>query len=251
MALIYLKTPSQINKIEYVNKLGAEFLQICYNKIKPGLITLELEELSCKFCEKYGVKPSFYKYKGFPYRLCVSINTEVVHGFPREYKVKSGDIVSVDFGIEKDGYFSDAAFTKIVGIGSKKAVKLVKTTEECLYRGIERVSSGNRINDISRAIQNHATGENFDVIRQYMGHGVGLKLHEPPGILNYVSLGVNWRLKPGMVIAVEPMLVEGSYNVTTHSNGWTVFTNDGGLSAHFEHSIVVLDGGCKILSEWG
>ena len=247
--MIYLKTPYQIDRIEYVNKLGAEFLELCYDCIKIGTITLELEELSVKFCEKYNVKPSFYKYHGFPHRLCVSINDEIVHGFPSGYVIKDGDIVSVDFGVERDGYFSDAAFTKIVGKVPKNVEKLVKTTEECLYKGVERAKSGNRLFDISLAIQTHAIRQNFDVVREFVGHGVGLKVHEPPQVPNYVSIGTNWKLRPGMVLAIEPMLVEGSYKLRTHPNNWTIFTADGKMAAHFEHSIAILEAGTKILSK--
>ena len=247
--MIYLKTPYQIDCIEYVNKLGAEFLELCYDHIKIGVATFELEELSIKFCEKYNVRPSFYKYSGFPHRLCVSINDEIVHGFPSSYVVKDGDIVSVDFGVEKDGYFSDAAFTKIVGKVPKNVAKLVKTTEECLYRGIDQAVADNRLFDISLAIQTHANSKNFDTIRKFVGHGVGLQVHEQPQVPNYVSIGVNWKLRPGMVLAIEPMLVEGSYETKVHSNNWTVFTADGKMAAHFEHSIAILDTGPKILSK--
>lgn len=247
--MIYLKTPYQIDRIEYVNKLGAEFLELCYDHIEPGIATIELEELSIKFCEKYSVKPSFYKYSGFPHRLCVSINNEIVHGFPSDYVVKDGDIVSVDFGVEKDGYFSDAAFTKIVGKVPKNVKKLVKSTEECLYRGIEQAVAGNRLFDISLAIQTHAIHQNFDVIREFVGHGVGLQVHEPPQVPNYVSIGTNWKLRPGMVLAIEPMLVEDSYKTRTRPNNWTIFTADGKMAAHFEHSIAILETGVKILSK--
>ena len=247
--MIYLKTPYQIDRIEYVNKLGAEFLELCYDYIKIGTITSELEELSIKFCEKYSIKPSFYKYHGFPHRLCVSVNDEVVHGFPGGYVIKDGDIVSVDFGVEKDGYFSDAAFTKIVGRVPKNVAKLVKTTEECLYKGIEQAKSGNRLFDISLAIQTHAIRQNFDVVREFVGHGVGLKVHEGPQVPNYVSIGTNWKLRPGMVLAIEPMLVAGSYKLRTHPNNWTIFTADGEMAAHFEHSIAILEAGAKILSK--
>jgi len=247
--MIYLKTLQQIDSIEYVNKLGAEFLTMCYDHIKLDVVTLELEELAIKFCEKYKVRPSFYKYRGFPHRLCVSVNDEIVHGFPDEYIIKSGDIVSVDFGIEKDGYFSDSAFTKIVGKVPKNIKKLVKTTEECLYKGIEQAVGGNRLFDISKAVYSHAVQNNFDTVREFVGHGVGLQLHEPPQVPNYVSIGINWKLRPGMVIAIEPMLVEGSYDIKIHPNGWTVFTADGKMASHFEHSIAILETGPKILSK--
>jgi methionyl aminopeptidase len=247
--MIYLKTPHQIDRIEYVNKLGAEFLEMCYDHIKSGIATVELEELSITFCEKYNVKPSFYKYHGFPHRLCVSINDEIVHGFPDGYIIKDGDIVSVDFGVEKDGYFSDAAFTKVVGEVHSNTKELVETTEECLYKGIEQAAPGNRLFDISRSIQLHAAQHNFDTIREFVGHGVGLKVHEPPQVPNYVSIGTNWKLRPGMVLAIEPMLVEGSYEIKTHLNNWTIFTADGKMASHFEHSIAILETGPKILSK--
>ena len=247
--MIFLKTPHQIDRIEYVNKLGAEFLEACYDYIKSGVSTFELEELSIKFCEKYNVKPSFYKYSGFPHRLCVSINDEIVHGFPSDYIIKSGDIVSVDFGVEKNGYFSDAAFTKIVGNVTENIRKLVETTEECLYKGINQAMSGHRLFDISSAIQLHAASQNFDTIRKFVGHGVGLQVHEQPQVPNYVSIGTNWKLRVGMVLAIEPMLVEGSYDTRIHHNNWTIFTVDGKMASHFEHSIAILETGPKILSK--
>ncbi|MHA2217654.1 MAG: type I methionyl aminopeptidase [Candidatus Hodarchaeales archaeon] len=247
--MIYLKTPHQINKLEEVNKLGAEFLHICYDHLKVGVIIEELEELAHKFCEKHKVRPSFYKYKGFPHLLCVSINEEIVHGFPDDRAAKNGDVISVDFGIEKDGYFSDAAFTKIIGKAPKIIKKLVKTTKECLYEGIDQASPGNRLYDISWAIQSHASRKGFDVIREYVGHGVGFELHEDPKVPNYVSHGVNWKLRPGMVLAIEPMLVEDSYNVRIEPNRWTVVTADSKIATHFEHSIAILDEGPKILSK--
>lgn len=247
--MIYLKTPNQINKIEDVNKLGAEFLQICYNHLKVGANTIELEELAKIFCEERKVRPSFYKYRDFPHRVCVSVNEQIVHGFPEDRVINEGDIVSVDFGLEKDGYYSDAAFTKIIGKVPKSTKKLVKATEECLYIGTEKAVPGNRLFDISLAIQSHAFENGFDVVRKYVGHGVGLKVHEDPSVPNYVSVGVNWKLRAGMVIAIEPMLVEGSHKIQVGSNKWTVFTADKKMSAHFEHSIAILEDGPKILSK--
>jgi methionyl aminopeptidase len=247
--MIYLKTPSQLRELEYVNKLGMEFLETCYNYIKPGVYTSELEDFARVFCETYKVKASFYGYKGFPHLLCVSVNNEIVHGFPGERVIFEGDIVSVDFGLECNGYISDAAFTKAVGEVSRNTYKLVKVTEECLERGISKAKDGNRLFDISKAIFNWAVRNGFDVVRDYVGHGVGFKLHEEPQVPNYVSLGVNYKLKAGMVLAIEPMLVEGTYESITALNGWTVLTADGGKSAHFERSIVITDNGPKILGE--
>lgn len=252
--MIYLKNPDEINKIEYVNALGMEILNICYEYIKPGIITLELEELLLRFCVKNKVIPSFKNYKGFPHNLCVSINEEVVHGFPDDRKVEVGDIVSVDIGLVKDGYYSDAAFTKIIGEVPKRTLELVRSTYECLYKGIEKSLVGNRISDIETAIQSTANRMDFDVVRDFVGHGVGLAVHEPPKIPNYRSHNVDWRLRSGMVIAIEPLLVEGSYEVQLKSNGWTVVTKDGKLAAHFEQSVAILEDGPKILGGkfiWG
>lgn len=246
--MIYLKTPYQVRQLEKVNKIGAEFLQMCYEHIRPGIITLELEELARKFCEDNNVKSAFHNYNGFPHLLCVSVDDEVIHGFPNDRVIKDGQIVGVDFGLVKDGYFSDAAFTKMVGTVSQSTKWLVKVTEECLYNGIEKAQVGNRIHDIAWAIQRTAIKAEFEVIQDYVGHAVGFELHEFPKIPNYVSLGVNWKLRPGMVIAIEPMIVEGSNDIYVRPNGWTVVTADHKNAAHFEHSIVILDEGPKILS---
>jgi len=247
--MIYLKTPFEIKQIEHANKLGAEMLQQCYDNIKSGIATIELEQMAEKFCSDNNVLPSFKGYQGFPFCLCVSLNEEVVHGFPSERIVKDGDIVSVDFGVNRNGYFSDQAFTKCVGKVSNTSKKITKTTEECLYEGIKEARPGNRVYDISKAIQSHAERMGFDVVRNFCGHGVGLEVHEDPKILNYVSNGVNWKLRIGMVIAIEPMLVEGTYEVNIKPNGWTVVTRDRKLSAHFEKSIAILEDGPKVLSK--
>ncbi len=246
--MIFIKTLDQIKQIDYVNKLGAEFLGVCYSKIKHGLVLSELEELAIKFCERHKVRPSFYKYRGFPHLLCTCLNEEVVHSFPDDRIVKNGDIVSVDFGIEKDGYFSDAAFTKCVGNVASRTKKLVEVTEECLYKGIEQAMPGNRVYDVSAAVYNHAVKNGFDVIRKFVGHGVGIALHENPKIPNYIAKGVNWKLHSGMVIAIEPMLVCGSYDIDIQSNNWTAVTVDRKMAAHFEHSVAILEDGPKILS---
>lgn len=247
--IFLLKSPHQIRKLEYVNRLGSEFLMQCYEYIRAGIHTYELEDLAQDFCSRHDVKPSFYGYQGFPHLLCVSINSEIIHGFPSSRELVSGDLVSVDFGLVKDGFFSDAAFTKIVGTGTKKAKKIVKCTRDALYDGIEKSVVGNGVNDISLAIQSRALRGRYDVVRDFVGHGVGLALHEDPKVPNYMHNAVNWRLVPGMVLAIEPMLVEGSYEYEIGPNGWTVSTSDGGLSTHFEHSVVILEDGPKILSK--
>jgi len=247
--MIYLKSPTEIEHISYINKLGAELLQLCYDKIKIGLVTKELEHIVNSHCIRYNVKSSFKGYKGFPHNVCVSINDEVIHGFPSERVVVDGDIVSVDVGLQKDNYYSDAAFTKVVGHATKTTKELVRITNECLHKGIEQAVPGNRIYDISDAIQQHAESMGFNVIRDYVGHGVGLALHEDPKIPNYRARGINWLLRPGMVIAIEPLVVEGLYEVYVDENNWTIITKDHSLSAHFEHSVAITAAGPKILSE--
>lgn len=248
--MILLKSPDQLKKLEYVNRLGIEFLDECYEYLKPGVLTVELEDLAYKFCERNRVKSAFYKYQDFPHMVCVSVNTEIIHGFPSTYSVKPGDLISVDFGVIKDGYVSDAAFTKIIGKTSEIAKKLVKTTRSALYEGINKARFGNRINDVSFAIQSCALRMGFDVTRDFVGHGVGFNLHEDPKIPNYVKKdAINWALKPGMALAIEPMFVEGSYEYKISPNGWTVFTLDNKLSAHFEHSIAILESGPIVLSK--
>lgn len=247
--MILLKSPDQLKKLERVNQIGVEFLEECYEYLKPGIVTMELEELAYRFCEKHGVKSAFYKYHDFPHLLCVSINTEIIHGFPSNYVIKPGDLVSIDFGVVKDGFVSDAAFTKTIGKIHASAKKLVQSTRDALHEGINKAMPGNRINDVSFAIQSCALRMGFDVMRDFVGHGVGFRLHEDPKVPNYVkSDAINWSLKSGMVLAIEPMLVEGSYEYKIGSNGWTVSSMDGKLSAHFEHSIVISDNGPIILS---
>lgn len=247
--MIHLKTLHEINQIEKVNKIGAELLAILYDYIKPGITTIELEEIAEKFCRDNKVRPSFKGYRGFPYCLCVSLNEQVVHGFPGERIIKNGDIVSVDFGAEKDGYYSDAAFTKVIKKTSKRIEELVKTTEKALYAGIEKAVVGGRLYDISLAIYSTAKDVGFDVVRQYGGHGVGFEVHEKPFLPNYVTNGINYKLKVGLVIAIEPMLLEEKNEVERLSDGWTIVTKDRKMVAHFEHSIAILSSGPKVLSK--
>lgn len=247
--MVHLKTLYEIGQIEYANKMVAEVLQICYEYIKPGVATIELEEIAKKYCCDNKVRPSFKGYRGFPYCLCVSLNEEVVHGFPGGRIIKAGDIVSVDCGIDRDNYYGDAAFTKIVEKVPKRIKRLVKTTERCLYAGIERAVSGGRLHDISSAIYSTARTVNFDVVREFGGHGVGFDVHEKPFVPNYIMGGINCKLKVGLVIAIEPMLTEGSYEIERQSDGWTIVTKDRKMAAHWEHSIAILPEGPKILSK--
>ena len=244
-----MKNSWEIELLRKANAIVAEVLLSIKEEVKPGKVTLELEELALRICEKRKVKPAFKGYKGYPYALCVSINEEVVHGMPSESKVlKEGDIVSFDFGVCYEGYYGDAAITVPVGKISSDAERLLKVTEEALYIGIDKARVGNRIGDISYAIQSYVEGQGFNVIKSFVGHGIGRNLHEPPEVPNFGKKGTGAKINVGLVIAIEPMVSMGDWRVKILEDGWTAVTVDGSLSAHFEHSIVVTPKGPEILS---
>jgi methionyl aminopeptidase len=249
--MIILKSRPEIEKMRKSNAIVAAILEELSRKIKPGVKTIELDRLSEALALKRGARPAFKGYRGYPYSLCTSVNSEVVHGMPSERELKEGDIVSLDFGILNDGYYGDAAVTVPVGEITPGARKLLKITEEALYRGIAEVKAGNRIGDISSAIQGHVEAAGYSVVRDLVGHGIGKSLHEDPQVPNYGSGGRGIELKPGMVFAIEPMVNEGTYRVEILRDGWTVVTADGKLSAHFEHSVAITENGPVILSRIG
>lgn len=249
--MIILKSLPEIEKMRKSNAIVAAILEELSRKIRPGVKTIELDRLSEELALKKGARPAFKGYRGYPYSLCTSVNSEVVHGMPSERELKEGDIVSLDFGILNDGYYGDAAVTVPVGEITPGARKLLKITEEALYRGIAEVKAGNRIGDISSAIQNHVEAAGYSVVRDLVGHGIGKNLHEDPQVPNYGSGGRGIELKPGMVFAIEPMVNEGTYRVEILRDGWTVVTADGKLSAHFEHSVAITENGPVILSRIG
>jgi methionyl aminopeptidase len=217
--------------------------------IKGGIKTIDLEDECEENIKKVGkIKPAFKGYNGFPYCLCVSVNDEVVHGMPGNRVLKDGDIVSLDFGILYDGFYGDAALTYKVGDIAKKTEKLLAVTEESLYEGIREAKEGNRLHDISHAIQACVEKAGFSVVREFVGHGIGRSLHEEPQIPNYGEKGTGIRLKKGMVFAIEPMVNMGKSDVMIKNNGWTAVTKDGSLSAHFEHTIAITENGADILS---
>lgn len=246
--MVILKSREEIEKMRKSNILVAEILEELGKKIRPGVKTIELDRLSETMALKRGARPAFKGYRGYPYSLCTSVNSEVVHGMPSERELKEGDIVSLDFGILNDGYYGDAAVTVPVGEISPAARRLLRVTEEALYRGIAAARAGNRIGDISAAIQGHVEAAGFSVVRDLVGHGIGKSLHEEPQVPNYGSSGRGIELKPGMVFAIEPMVNEGTYRVDVLRDGWTVVTADGKLSAHFEHSVAITENGPVILS---
>jgi len=244
-----LKNKWELEKLRKANAIVMEVLLALKEEVKPEKSTFEFEELVLKFCEKKRVKPAFKGYRGYPYALCVSVNEVIVHGMPDKEKVlKEGDIVSFDFGVIYEGYVGDAALTVGVGKISEEAKKLLKVTEEALYKGIEKARFGNRIGDISNAIQKHVEAHGFNVIREFVGHGVGRQLHEPPEVPNYGKPGKGPKIEIGMVLAIEPMVSAGDYRVEILEDGWTAVTKDRSLAAHFEHSVAITPEGPEILS---
>lgn len=232
------------------NALVMEILLTLKEEVKPGKSTYEFEERALELCEKKGVKPAFKGYRGYPYALCISVNEEIVHGMPRKDKIlREGDIVSFDFGVIYEGYYGDAALSVGVGKISELAERLLKTTEEALNLAIEKARIGNKIGDISFAIQSRVEREGFNVIRDFVGHGIGRSLHEPPEVPNYGRPGRGPKLEAGMVLAIEPMVSAGSWEVEILEDGWTAVTKDRSLACHFEHSIAITSSGPKILSK--
>ncbi|MFB3926036.1 MAG: type I methionyl aminopeptidase [Syntrophales bacterium] len=246
--MVILKSLDEIEKMRAGNALVADILCEIKEKVRPGVKTIELDQLSEELALKKGARPAFKGYRGYPFSLCTSINCEVVHGMPSDRAVKEGDILSLDFGIYFDGYYGDAAITVPVGHVADNAARLMSTTEEALYLAIEEARVGNRLGDVSAKIQEHVEAAGFSVVRDFVGHGIGKNLHEDPQIPNFGVRGRGMVLKPGMVLAIEPMVNEGTYQVEVLSDGWTVVTGDRKLSAHFEHSIAVTENGPVILS---
>lgn len=218
-------------------------------KVKPGIATIELDVIASELARKKGVSPAFKGYRGYPFSLCTSVNFEVVHGLPSDRVLVEGDIISLDFGVYYKGYYGDAAVTVPVGNVSPEAARLMEVTEEGLYDGIKEARAGNRLGDISAAVQRRVEAAGFSVVRDFVGHGIGKNLHEEPQIPNYGIRGRGVELKAGMVLAIEPMVNEGTHKVRILPDGWTVVTEDVKLSAHFEHSVAITDNGPDILSK--
>jgi methionyl aminopeptidase len=246
---ITLKSRDEIKIMAEANRIVAEVLVMLQKTVEPGISTWELDQMAEELCSKRQAVPAFKGYRGFPGSLCVSINEEVVHGIPsRKRKLKKGDIISVDFGTFYKGYYGDSAVTIPVGrIGALKS-KLLQVTDESLSKAIEKVQVGNRIGDISAAVQDWVERHGFSVVRQFVGHGIGAELHEGPEIPNFLQNGATPRLLEGMVLAIEPMVNIGTHQVKVLRDGWTVITADRKASAHFEHSIAVTADGPLVLS---
>lgn len=244
-----LKTPQEIALMREANQIVAELLQELKARVVPGVSTRELDEIAERFIRKRKAKCAFKGYRGYPNCLCTSVNDVIVHGLPSSTELREGDILSIDCGVYYKGFYGDAAITVPVGRVSERARKLIQTTKECLEQAIEKMVEGNRLSDISHAIQTRAEKEGYSVVRDFVGHGIGRQLHEDPQVPNYGQAGTGIRLKTGMVLAIEPMVNEGHWAVRILKDGWTAVTEDGSLSAHFEHSVAVTDNGPLVLSE--
>lgn len=246
--MIVLKSPREIETMRTACRIVAEILLILADHVKPGITTTELDEIAIRETAKHKAKSAFKGYSDYPSSLCCSPNQQVVHGIPNRDPLKSGDILSLDFGVFYNGYYGDAAITLPVGRIDERARNLLSVTEQSLYKGIEKAIPGNRLFDISFAIQSYVEEFGYSVVRDFVGHGIGKHLHEEPQIPNYGKAGHGVALKPGMVFAIEPMVNEKSHEVKVFSDGWTVETVDGGLSAHFEHTVAITENGPDILT---
>ena len=246
--MVILKQPDEIAKARASNRIVAEVLSVLREKVKPGVTTLELDQIAERTAEKRGAMPAFKGYRGYPYALCASINEEVVHGMPSKRVLMEGDIIGLDFGVYYQGFYGDSAITLPVGRVNAGAARLMEVTEKSLYEAIRQTSAGNRLGDISAAVQTTVEAAGFSVVRDFVGHGIGRQMHEDPQIPNFGKKGRGIELKAGMIFAIEPMVNEGDYRVKILADGWTVVTEDGSLSAHFEHSVAITDNGPEILS---
>lgn len=246
--MIVLKSPREIERMRVSCTIVAEVLALLKEKANVGVSTLELEEIALKETKKRKAIPAFKGYAGFPFALCCSPNDHVIHGMPNSVPLKDGDIVSVDFGVLYDEFYGDAAITIPVGTVSSEATKLLEVTQQSLYKGIDQAVAGGRLFDISSAVQSHVELHGYSVVRDFVGHGIGKKLHEEPQVPNYGVAGRGVQLKAGMVLAIEPMVNRGNFAVKVLDDGWTTVTADGSLSAHFEHTVAITNNGPDILT---
>lgn len=247
--MIVLKSPAEIEKMRQANQVVVTVMKAISAMIRSGVTTEDMNRVAEATIRKMGGVPAFLGYRGFPATLCTSVNEEVVHGIPSKARVlKEGDIVSVDCGVILDGYYGDHAITFAVGEVAPRTRRLLDITQESLMKGIEQMVVGSRLGDVGAAVQTHVEAEGFGVVRDYVGHGIGRKLHEEPQVPNFGQPGSGLRLKAGMVLAIEPMINEGCADVKLLSDDWTVVTADGKCSAHFEHSVAITEKGPDILS---
>ncbi len=249
--MILIKSAEEISLMRVAGRIVAEALEKVKAAVAPGIATSELEEIAEAAIIERGGTPAFKGYRGYPASICVSVNDQVVHGMPSSRKLREGDILSLDLGVNHKGYFGDMAVTLPVGAVTPQAKKLILVTREALMLGIGQAREGNRLSDISHAVQEHAEANGFSVVRMFVGHGIGRALHEEPQVPNFGPPGMGPRLKAGMALAIEPMINAGDWKVRVLADGWTAVTSDGSLSAHFEHTVLVTRGEPEILTETG
>ncbi|MGN0002188.1 MAG: type I methionyl aminopeptidase [Sphingobacterium composti] len=247
MSKVIYKTEEQIEQIRESANVLSNLLAEIAKVIKPGITTISLDKLAFDYIHDHGGTPAFLNYHGFPYSLCISVNDQIVHGFPSDYVIKDGDIVSVDGGVNLNGFISDSAYTFGVGELSEEAQLLLDVTKASLQKGVEQAVAGKRVGDISSAIQEYVQPYNYGIVRELVGHGVGLNLHEKPEVPNYGKRGAGPKLESGLVICIEPMINAGKAGVKFWDDGWTVSTVDGKLSAHFEQMVAIRKGTPDVL----
>jgi len=246
--VIVTKSPAELDVMREAGRITAAALRSVANAVRPGITTAELDELAEATIRDAGARPAFKGYHGFPATLCTSVDSQVVHGIPGPRVLREGEILSVDCGAIVDGYYGDSAMTFPVGTVSEQARRLMDVTRRSLEAGIARCVPGMRLHDVSAAVQEVAEGGGFSVVREYVGHGIGRAMHEDPQVPNYGQAGTGPTLKVGMVLAIEPMINAGGAEVHSLDDGWTVVTSDGGLSAHFEHTVAVTESGPRVLT---
>ena len=247
--MIVLKTRRELELMREAGRISAGALKAAGEAVEPGISTAEIDRIAYGYIKSHGAEPSFLHYEGFPATACISVNNEVIHGIPdKKHILREGDIVSIDLGAVIGGFHGDNAYTFRCGKVSEAAERLCRTTEEALYLGLKKAVAGNRLGDIGSAICEYCVGRGYGVVREYTGHGVGSHLHEDPSVPNYGKPGKGARLLPGMTIAIEPMINEGTQDIKVLRNEWTVVTADGKLSAHYEHTVAITEGECVILT---
>jgi len=245
---IIVKSQDEIATMREAGRVVAQVLQLLVKQLRPGLVETELDEIVAKEFAKRGVTPTFLGYNGYPARVCVSINDEIVHGIPGDRQIQEGDLVSIDLGCTYNGFVADCAVSVSVGNIGPEAERLIKITEEALWQGIAAARAGAHLGDIGAAIQSHVESQGLSVVREYVGHGVGRQMHEDPQVPNYGTPGQGPLLRKGMVLALEPMVNIGDWRTKRDADNWTVRTLDGSLSAHFEHTIAITDGDAQVLT---
>lgn len=246
--MIIGKSKRELEKMRAAGQLVGQVRNRLREMVEPGITTMELDRFAEKMIRDAGALPTFKGYNGFPYSICASVNEQIVHGFPSDYKLKEGDIFSIDCGVTLEGFVGDTATTIPVGKVSEDRFQLMRVTEECLKRAIKQCVPGNHLGDIGWAVQEHAEAHGYSIVRDYVGHGIGRRMHEDPQIPNYGRPGLGPKIKSGYVFAIEPMVNLGSHHTKVLSDGWTVVTVDGQPSAHFEHTIAITDEGPEVLT---